>query len=154
VTYLWVKWLHILASTLVFGGGMLIAWFMWRAHRRGDVAVIASTARSVVVADACFTLPAVALQLGTGVWLVHMLGLPFTQGWIGAALLLFVLVGACWLPVLWLQLRARDLAEYAMARGDPLPPAYHRVMRWWFALGWPAFAMVLAIFWLMVAKPA
>jgi uncharacterized membrane protein len=154
VSYLWVKWLHILSSTLVFGGGIVIAFFMWRAHLRRDVAVIAATARSVVIADTCFTLPAVVVQFGTGVWLTQMLGLPFTRGWILAALVLFVLVGACWLPVLWLQLRARNLAAAAQAGGAPLPAEYHRVMRWWFALGWPAFAMVIAIFWLMVMKPA
>jgi uncharacterized membrane protein len=154
LTYLWVKWLHILSSTLVLGGGIVIAWFMWRAHLQRDFGQIAATARSVVIADACFTLPAVVLQFGTGVWLVQMLGLPYTRGWILAALVLFVLVGACWLPVLWLQLRARDLAETAHANGAALPAEYHRVMRWWFVLGWPAFAMVIVIFWLMVVKPA
>ena len=151
--YFWVKWIHILSSTLLFGTGLGIAFFMWIAHRRGDVAVIAGTARTVVIADACFTAPAVLVQLASGVWLAQKLGLPLTQGWIAKSLVLFVLVGACWLPVLWLQLRARDLALQALRDGAPLPAAYHRAMRWWFWLGWPAFLAVLAIFWLMVMKP-
>jgi uncharacterized membrane protein len=65
-----------------------------------------------------------------------------------------VLVGCCWLPVVWLQLRMRDLARRAAAESSPLPPAYHRCFRWWFLLGFPAFAGVLVVFWLMVAKPA
>jgi uncharacterized membrane protein len=154
VDYLWIKWLHILSATLLFGTGLGIAFFMWMAHRRGDAATIAVTARHVVIADSVFTAPAVLVQLLTGFWLAHALGMSLTHGWLMWALLLFVVVGACWLPVLWLQLRARDLAEQAAARREPLPPAYFRVMRWWFWLGWPAFISVIAIFWLMVSKPA
>lgn len=153
MAYLYVKWLHIISSTVLFGTGLGIAFFMWTAHRRGDIRVIASTARTVVIADACFTAPAVVMQLASGLWLVHALGLPYSLWWIRSALLLFLVVGACWLPVLWLQWRARNLAEAACAGGTPLPPAYHRTMRWWFMLGWPAFIGVLLIFWLMVAKP-
>ena len=154
MTYLWVKWIHILASTLLFGTGLGIAFFMWLAHLRGDARVIASTARTVVIADACFTAPAVVVQLGTGLWLTHLLGLPLDMFWVKGALLLFFVIGACWLPVLWLQVRARDLAVQAVVASQPLPPAYYRAMRWWFWLGWPAFISVIAIFWLMVMKPA
>lgn len=153
MAYLWVKWLHILASTLLFGTGLGIAFFMWRAHRRGDAALVAATARGVVIADSLFTAPAVVTQFATGMWLAHRLGLPYSMFWVRTALMLFFVVGACWLPVLWLQLRARDLATAAAAAGTPLPAAYHRVMRWWFWLGWPAFIGVIAIFWLMVFKP-
>lgn len=152
--YLLVKWVHILSSTLLFGTGLGIAFFMWTAHRRGDPAHIAATARTVVIADACFTAPAVALQFATGWWLANMLGIPLHASWLKWALVLFFVVGACWLPVVWLQIRARDLAQRAAADALPLPVAYHRAMRWWFWLGWPAFLGVLAIFWLMVAKPA
>ena len=154
MTYLWVKWVHILASTLLFGTGLGIAFFMWLAHLRGDVRVIAATARTVVIADACFTAPAVVVQLGTGLWLTQLLGLPMDVFWVKTALVLFFVIGACWLPVLWLQVRARDLAARALADGTPLPPAYYRAMRMWFWLGWPAFISVIVIFWLMVMKPA
>lgn len=153
MAYLWVKWLHILSSTLLFGTGLGIAFFFWLAHRRGDARVIAETARTVVIADACFTAPAVVVQFFSGLWLAYRLGLPFELFWLKTALVLFFVIGACWLPVLWLQLRARDLARVAARDGTPLPPAYHRTMRWWFWLGWPAFLSVLAIFWLMVLKP-
>ena len=152
--YFWAKWIHILSSTLLFGTGLGIAFFMWVAHLRGDVRVIAATARTVVIADACFTAPAVVVQLASGLWLMHLMRLPFSLHWIQLALILFVLVGACWLPVLWLQIRARDLAIRAVEEGTPLPPAYYRAMRWWFWLGWPAFLGVIGIFWLMVMKPS
>ena len=102
----------------------------------------------------CFTAPAVIVQLASGLWLVDRLGMSYSTFWIRTALLLFFLIGACWLPVLWLQWRARELARDAAARGTELPAAYHRAMRWWFWLGWPAFLGVIAVFWLMVVKPA
>lgn len=152
MAYLWVKWLHVMSSTLLFGTGLGIAFFMWTAHRRGDARVIAQTARTVVTADACFTAPAVAVQLLTGAWLAQRMG-GYSAAWLQAALVLFVVVGLCWLPVLRLQVRARDLALEAVAQGRPLPPAYHRAMRLWFWLGWPGFLGVIAIFALMVLKP-
>lgn len=153
MAYLWVKWLHVLSSTLLLGTGLGIAFFMWRAHRAGDVRVIAQTARTVVVADACFTAPAVVTQLATGLWLRRALGIPFSVTWVHAALVLFFVTGACWLPVLWLQWRAQVLAQAAMSGATSLGADYRRVMRWWFWLGWPAFLSVIAIFWLMVVKP-
>lgn len=152
-SYFLLKLLHIVSATVLFGTGLGTAFFMWMAHRRGDVVGIAITARHVVLADWWFTTPAVVIQFVTGVILVERLSLPWTQGWLQLALALFVFVGLCWLPVVWIQWRVRDLAQAAAATGQPLPARYHRLMRWWFALGWPAFAAVLAIFWLMVRKP-
>jgi uncharacterized membrane protein len=152
-TYLIVKWIHVLSSTVLFGTGTGIAFFLWMAHRRGDAQGIAHTARTVVIADAVFTAPAVVVQLASGLWLAQALGMPYSAFWVRTALVLFFVVGACWLPVLWLQVRARNLARVAADTGTPLPPAYHRAMRWWFWLGWPAFGAVAAIFWLMIAKP-
>ncbi|MUV13433.1 DUF2269 family protein [Noviluteimonas gilva] len=152
--YLIVKWIHVLSSTLLFGTGLGIAFFLWMAHRRGDAKSIADTARTVVIADACFTAPAVVVQLASGLWLAQAAGWPYSLLWLRMALVLFFVVGVCWLPVLWLQVRARNLARDAAQAGTPLSPAYHRAMRWWFWLGWPAFLSVLAIFWLMIAKPA
>ena len=151
--YLIVKWVHILSSTLLFGTGLGIAFFMWMAYRRGDVRVIAGVARLVVIADAIFTAPAVIVQLASGLWLVHRAGLPWNIHWIVLALMLFAVIGACWLPVVWMQIRIRDLAMEAAARSEPLSQRYYQLMRAWFILGWPAFLGVLAIFWLMVVKP-
>lgn len=151
--YLWVKWIHILSSTLLLGTGLGIAFFMWMADRRGDVRFIAQTARNVVIADTCFTAPAVIIQFASGIWLQQRLGVPLTAFWLKTALLLFFVTGACWLPVVWLQIQARNLAITAAASGSPLPQSYRCAMQWWFWLGWPAFASVIGIFWLMVFKP-
>lgn len=150
--YLTLKWIHILSATLLFGTGLGIAFFMWMAHRTQDARTIATTARWVVLADTFFTAPAVVVQLASGLWLTHMLGMPLSVFWIKASLVLFVVTGMCWLPVVWLQIQARNLAREAADNGTPLPKAYARAMRWWFWLGWPAFLSVMTIFWLMVHK--
>ena len=151
--YLILKWIHILSATVLLGTGAGIAFFMWMAHRTRDIPTIAATARLVVLADAIFTAPAVVIQFATGLWLVHLLGMPLSIAWIKYSLVLFFVVGACWLPVLWLQYRARQLSAQSLSTGRPLPAAYFRAMRVWFWLGWPAFIAVIAIVWLMVAKP-
>jgi uncharacterized membrane protein len=151
--YLALKLLHVLSSTVLFGTGMGIAFFMWMAHRTGAPTTIAHTARVVVIADAVFTATAVVVQPLTGFALMVLLGYPLREPWIAASLVLFVGVGACWLPVVWIQAKMRDLAHAAAQAGTGLPERYHRLFRVWFALGWPAFIGVVAIFVLMIAKP-
>ncbi len=150
---LWLKLAHVLGATVLFGTGLGTAFFMWRADRTGDVAAIAATARTVVLADWLFTLPAVVAQPVTGWLLAEAGGYDLSEGWLLLSILLYAVIGACWLPVVWLQLRMRDMAAAASLAGVALPHAYRRCMRIWFALGWPAFLAVLAIFVLMVFRP-
>lgn len=150
---LFARWLHVLGATVLLGTGAGIAFFMVVAHRTGDARLIAHVASTVVIADVLFTASAVIVQPLTGLWLIHLLQWPLDSFWIVASLLLYVLVGLFWLPVVWMQLRMRDLARVARDAGASLPPAYHRLYRLWFACGFPAFAGVLAIVWLMLAKP-
>lgn len=152
--YLILKLLHVLGATVLFGTGLGIAFFQLMAHRTRDAATIAATARIVVIADGTFTLTAVIVQPVTGYLLARALGLPLAEPWIATSLALYVLVGVCWLPVVWIQLRLRDLAAHAARDGTTLPPCYDRLFRIWFALGWPAFVGVIAIFALMIWKPA
>jgi uncharacterized membrane protein len=154
MTYLWLKTLHILSATILFGTGLGIAFFKWAADRSGDVAAIRVVAERVVLADWLFTTPAVVLQAVTGVMLARLAGFPLTSGWVFHAIVLYVVAGACWLPVVWLQIRMRGLARRAAAEGRPLDPLYWRYARVWFWLGVPAFTAIVAVFALMVLKPA
>jgi len=151
--YLWLKWAHIVSSTVLFGTGAGIAFFFVRAHRMGDVRVIAAVGRDVVLADAVFTASAVVLQPLTGLGMVLFAGYPLSLPWLRWSIVLYVLIGCCWLPVVGLQIRMRNLAASAAKEGTALPAIYFRYYRWWFGLGWPAFVGVLAVFYLMVAKP-
>jgi uncharacterized membrane protein len=148
-----LKLLHILGATVLFGTGLGIAFFMLMAHRTRDAALIAHTARIVVIADALFIATAVVIQPLTGLWLAERIGFSLNEPWLAISLGLYVLVGICWLPVVWIQVQLRNLAAAAARDGTPLPPRYDRLFRVWFALGWPAFAGVIAIFALMVWKP-
>ena len=150
----WLRWLHVIGATVLLGTGAGIAFFMFMAHRTNNVALIAHTAGVVVVADVIFTASAVILQPVTGLLLAQQIGWPLTQGWLALSICLYVLTGICWLPVVWLQIRMRDLARAAQLKGEALPAAYYALYRRWFVLGVPAFVSVLAIVWLMLAKPA
>jgi uncharacterized membrane protein len=151
--YFVLKFLHIIGATVLLGTGAGIAFFMLMAQRSGDVKVIAGVARIVVIADYVFTLTAVIAQPVTGLLLARTTGYDLTEGWIVASIALYLFTGAFWLPVVWMQSRMRALSAQAAAAGTPLPAEYHRLFRWWFAFGFPAFAAVLLIFWLMITRP-
>jgi uncharacterized membrane protein len=151
--YFLLKFLHVVGAAVLLGTGAGIAFFMLLAHRKGDARVIAGVARIVVIADFLFTASAVVLQPITGVWMAHIAGYPLFSGWIGWSILLYLATGAFWLPVVWMQMRMRDLATAAARSAEALPRRYHVLFRAWFAFGIPAFAAVLAIFWLMIARP-
>lgn len=153
MTYLILKVIHILSGAVLFGTGAGIAFFMLRAHATKDPRTVASVGRIVVLADLVFTASAVVVQPISGLALIYLQGYALTEPWLMAAYALYVLIGVCWLPVVWFQWRMVKLAEGAVAAGAPLPPLYHRLFRAWFILGWPAFAGVIGIYALMVAKP-
>ena len=152
--YLLLKWIHILSSTILFGTGIGSAFFFFMANRRGEVASIYFVVRHVVIADWLFTMPAVLIQFVTGLWLVHTLGYHLKDGWILSAIALYLLTGACWIPVVLLQIKMRDLAKEAVDTGDALPAGYWRMNRWWVMLGSLAFPTVMVIFYMMVFKPS
>lgn len=157
-SYLIVKWIHILSSTVLFGTGIGSAYYMLfvslAARRRGGQAgPVAAVVRHVVLADFWFTTPAIIVQPLSGAYLVHLAGYPWSSPWLMWSYGLYVLAGACWLPVVWIQIRMRDLAEQADRQGQPLPATYWRWLKVWTALGVPAFVGLVGVFYLMVAKP-
>lgn len=151
--YLTVKWLHILSSTFLFGTGIGSAFYMLFTSISGDVRAIAVVSRHVVLADWLFTSTTVVLQPVTGIYLIYLAGYPWHSAWIIWSIGLYLLAGACWLPVVWIQLRMRDMAQVAARDNTALPQQYWRYLKLWTALGIPAFLALVIVFWLMVAKP-
>jgi uncharacterized membrane protein len=152
---LW-KTAHILSATVLFGTGMGTAFFCWfgyrMALRSGEIAALRAVLRLTVIADACFTAPAVLFQAASGLMLMHLAGWPLVSAWSLAAWGLFLFTGACWLPVVAIQVRQKREADQA-ASIAALSARFHFWFRCWFALGVAAFVIVAAIFYLMVAKP-
>ncbi|MEQ8178931.1 MAG: DUF2269 domain-containing protein [Amphiplicatus sp.] len=149
-----LRWLHVIGAAVLLGTGVGIAFFMLMAHRTHDARIVAHTSSVVVIADWIFTASAVILQPITGALLASAAGWRLTEGWILLSLGLYVFIGLFWLPVVWMQHRMRDLARTAVREGAPLPVAYFKLHRRWFACGFPAFAALLAIIWLMVTRPS
>lgn len=154
IDFLTAKWLHILSSTLVFGTGIGSAFHMLMASLRREPAAAATVVRQVVWADWLFTATTMVFQPLSGWYLARAMGLSILQtGWLAWSLALFVVAGLCWLPVVWIQIRMRDIAAQADRHHSPLPPRYFQLLRAWIAIGVPAFFAFVAIFYLMVAKP-
>lgn len=145
--------LHVVGATVLLGTGAGIAFFMVRARRTENPALIAHVADTVVVADTVFTATAVIGQPITGYFLARTVGWSLADGWLLLSLALYILTGLFWLPVVWIQVRLRDIARQAAAEQAPLPAEWFGLYRIWFACGFPAFAAVLGIVWLMLAKP-
>ena len=152
-SYLMLKWLHILSSTVLFGTGIGTAFQMVWAMRQEEPKLVAGVARGVVTADWLFTAPAGVIQPVTGVLLALAAGYSLTEPWLLVTYGLYLLALCCWLPVVALQYRIRDLAQEAVRTQAPLPAEALRAFQWWFLLGWPAFGALIFVYWLMVAKP-
>lgn len=150
---IFARWLHVIGACVLLGTGAGIAFFALMAHRTKNVAAVAHTMSIVVIADTIFTATAAIVQPITGVWLATIVGWQLSEGWILASIGLYIFIGVFWLPVVWIQIKMRDLAHIALAEGQELPEAYHRFFRIWFACGIPAFLAILVIFWLMLARP-
>lgn len=152
--YLTVKWLHVLSSTVLFGTGLGSAFYMFFTNRTRDPRAIAVVVRRVVIADWLFTTPTGVLQPLTGFYLVHLAGFDWGAFWIEGSIVLYLVAMLCWFPVVWLQTRMAHMAEAAVATGSELPALFWRYHRLWTALGVPAFVGFVAVFYLMVVKPA
>ncbi len=151
--YLTLKTIHIISATLLFGTGLGSAYYMLRAHLTNNPQVIAATARHVVFADWIFTTTSVIVQPLTGFWMIALGQWSYMQVWIWLSLVLYIIAGICWLPVVWLQIQIRSMAENAVKNNTKLPDLYYRYMTIWLILGWPAFFAIIIVFFLMVFKP-
>jgi uncharacterized membrane protein len=152
--YVLVKWLHVLSSTILFGTGIGSAFYMFFTSLSRDARAVAAVVRLVVIADWCFTTPTIVIQPLTGWYLIRRAGFPLDSAWIVWSIVLYVLAGACWLPVVWMQIKMREIADVAADRGGALPAQYFRYFKWWTALGVIAFFALIVVFYLMVAKPS
>jgi uncharacterized membrane protein len=152
-TYLLIKTIHIVSATILFGTGLGIAFFMFRSWFADDLQEKLFALRTTVLADYLFTAPAALIQPLTGAWLIWKGGFAWADGWLLATYILYAVAAACWLPVVWIQRRLKRIVAASLAAHVPLPREYNRLFRLWFALGWPAFLGLVAVFFLMVIRP-
>jgi uncharacterized membrane protein len=152
--YAIIKTVHILSATILFGTGLGTAFFFWRAHARGNETGRLAAARTTVLADLLFTTPAVVLQPVTGAWMIAAAGFQWDDLWLTATYALYAIAALCWLPVVAIQIRMKRMLERQAAGEGVDLQLYDRLFRIWFALGWPAFGGLVAVFFLMVMKPA
>jgi uncharacterized membrane protein len=152
--YLLIKTVHIITATILFGTGLGIAFFMFRSRFTDRLQEKFYAVRTTVLADGIFIAPAAVLQPASGAWLIWHGGLPWTDRWLLATYVLYAIAAVCWLPVVWIQIRLKQIVATCLVSGDPLPDRYHRLSSIWFILGLPAFTGLVAVFFLMVLKPS
>ncbi|WP_028604160.1 DUF2269 family protein [Ottowia thiooxydans] len=153
-TYLLLKTVHILSSVLLVGTGFGSAFYMFFANRSGSVQAQAVVSRLVVRADWWFTTPAMIIQPLSGFAMMYMAGWPWHTPWLLLSMALYLFAGTCWVPVVLMQIRMARIAGTAAAQNTPMPPAYLQLARRWEILGYPAFIAMMALYALMVNKPA
>ncbi|PCJ96600.1 MAG: hypothetical protein COA45_10845 [Zetaproteobacteria bacterium] len=151
--YLIVKTLHILSSTILFGTGIGIAFFMLRSCFTNDIHEKLYAARNTVLADYIFTFPAVIMQPVTGAWLVWQGGYDWMDLWLVITYAIYMIAGLCWLPVVWIQIQLKRMLIHSVESGEELPLRYNQLFKIWFLMGWPAFIGLVVVFFLMVMKP-
>ncbi len=151
--YLIIRTLHILSSTILFGTGIGIAFFMFRSHFTNNIHEKLYAARNTVLADYLFTLPAVIAQPVTGLWLVWLGDYDWMEFWLVITYMIYIIAGICWLPVVWIQIELKKILRQSVADKTELPARYFALFKIWFILGWPAFIGLVAVFFLMVLKP-
>lgn len=152
IDYSLLKTIHIISSTLLFGTGLGTFFFMLKACRAGNLEALRVTTQTVVTADFIFTSPAVIIQMVTGYLLMQTMGIPFSSRWFALVASLFCIVGALWLPVVWMQMRMRKLIADLPA-GAAIPTEFTRLAYFWERMGYPAGIAMVLLFGLMVYKP-
>lgn len=159
--YLLLKVVHIISATLLFGTGLGSAYYMWMAHLTKNPQIIATTTKHVILADWMFTTPTIFIQPITGLAMLYIIGMNtdnpwfmLDRAWIIWTFILYFIAGACWLPVVWIQIKVNKIAAEVIHNKTELPPLYYRLMTFWFLLGWPAFLGMVVIFFLMVFRPS
>lgn len=151
--YLFIKTIHVVSATILFGTGLGIAFFMFRSRSTRDLHEKFFAIRTTVLADYIFTAPAAVVQPMTGAWLIWNGGFRWTDEWLVVTYVLYAIAALCWLPVVWIQIQIKLIVAACLSSQRPLPAEYHRLFRLWFLLGWPAFIGLVAVFFLMVLKP-
>ena len=152
--YPWIKWIHVLSGTVLFGTGLGTAFHLYATHLRGNVTAIAVAARNTTLADWLFIATSGVVQPVSGLLMIRIAGFGWLESWLVASYALYAIALGCWIPAVALQYRIRALAETASANETPLPPEYFAAMRLWFTLGWPAFLALVLVYALMVMKPS
>jgi uncharacterized membrane protein len=151
--YAWIKIIHVISAAVLFGTGMGTAFYMFYVNRQKDIRLIAMATKQVVFVDWVFTGTSGVIQFFSGMWLIYLKGYSPTALWLMGAMIGYVIASACWVPVVYLQIRCRDLAFEALKNNTSLNEKYDRYYKIWWILGIPAFLSLMVVFYLMANRP-
>jgi uncharacterized membrane protein len=147
--YDWLMLVHILAAMVWLGGLVTLIILATQAIRSGESDVVARFVANLRVTGLVLFLPAMALVLGLGIWMVLDSSVwSLAQGWIRLSLTLFAaafVIGAVF------QSRTAILAGRALTQGDQAE-AMRQLRRWVWGVR-AILLILLVVTWAMVFKP-
>jgi uncharacterized membrane protein len=153
-TILAIKFVHVLAAAVMYGGWIGVACFMVMAYRAANPSVVALVAQFVVRIELFVIAPALAFQPISGFPLAWAIGLtPLNEFWIDVSLTLYGVVVAAWFVALRIEIRLREIARESALDRKPLADAYPGLFRIWFLLAAVIFVAMTALILLMVWQP-
>jgi uncharacterized membrane protein len=143
-----LKTFHIIAAILWLGNFVVTGVWSARAFASRDRALQAFATREIIFTDIIFTVFGAAAVIGSGMGLAALDGIPaFSTLWTRDALITAIGSGIVWLVVLFpLELRMRKMAQANDA-------SIMRTFAIWSVVGIIVTVLLLAVVYLMVAKP-
>src|SRR4051794_36827971 len=110
MSYFWLKYIHILSSTILFGIGIGTASVMLYAHfKKQNIKALLAISSYVVSVDWLFTGISGLIQPITGFWMVYLLGYPLKTFWILGSIIGYLITAICWFIVVYLQIKMRNI---------------------------------------------
>jgi uncharacterized membrane protein len=139
---------HILSGAVTIGATASYAVWIALAERQPEH--LPFTIRAVRRSDRLVAIPAFLLALVSGVWLAIDAGLAFERPWLAASIAIYVLVLVVGFAVFGPMVRS-ELA--ALERGGTGDPEYRVLRARARLLSYGTIVALIAILWLMVARP-
>ena len=152
--YDWLLLIHLLGAFLFVSGSIVAGVLALAAMGRelpSEVALLLRLTRPIVVLVGIGSLVA----LGLGIWLAEYVGYGLDQGWVIAAIVLWVVSGAIAGPAGTRMRHTRELAEQLAEDGDRPSEQLRLAVRdpRTLTMNVAAFLLLVAILVLMVWKP-
>ncbi len=147
------KFLHVTGVAMLMGNITVTAIWKFFADRDGRPEVLGFAQKLVTYTDWSMTFWGVVLIMGGGYFMAVSADLPLDQGWLLWSQLLFFLSGFIWLLVIVpIQVKQGRMAKAFSA--EDVGDEYRALSSRWLVWGLISTVPLIAVTWLMIAKPS
>lgn len=149
----WIKVIHVLGASALFGVNLTVTFYALLTAFEKDHQQITSFSKQVVIISLCFIGVALFIQPISGFAMAYLKGYVLTSLWGVGSFAGYGIVAVLWLPILFLQLKCRELAITATNTDQTLSKNYFQYLWTWIFLSLCALASMSAVFYLMANRP-